>query len=34
MLENQIGKRYAEALSGSISDTGALEKALVHLQAF
>ena len=34
MLENQIGKRYAEALSGSISDTGALEKALGHLQAF
>ena len=34
MLENQIGKRYAEALSGSISDTGVLEKALGHLQAF
>jgi len=34
MLENQIGKRYAEALSGSIADTGALEKALENLQAF
>ena len=34
MLENQIGKRYAEALSGNISDTGALEKALANLQAF
>lgn len=34
MLENQIGKRYAEALSGNISDTGALEKALENLQAF
>ena len=34
MLENQVGKRYAEALSGNISDTGALEKALQDLQAF
>ena len=34
MLENQIGKRYAEALSGNISDTGALEKALENLKAF
>jgi F-type H+-transporting ATPase subunit delta len=34
MLENQIGKRYAEALSGNISDTGTLEKALENLKAF
>ena len=34
MLENQIGKRYAEALSGSISDDGALEKALGNLKSF
>ena len=34
MLENQIGKRYAEALSGSISDDGALEKALENLKSF
>ena len=34
MLENQIGKRYAEALSGNISDSGALEKALENLKAF
>ena len=34
MLENQIGKRYAEALSGNISDTGALEKTLEDLKAF
>jgi F-type H+-transporting ATPase subunit delta len=34
MLENQIGKRYAEALSGNISDTGVLEKALGNLRAF
>ena len=34
MLENQVGKRYAEALSGSISDDGALEKALENLKSF
>ncbi len=34
MLENQVGKRYAEALSRSISDTGSLEKALENLKAF
>ena len=34
MLENQVGKRYAEALSGNISDTGALEKALGSLRGF
>ena len=34
MLENQIGKRYAEALSGNILDTAALEKALENLKAF
>lgn len=34
MLENQVGKRYAEALSGNIPDTGALEKALESLKAF
>ncbi len=34
MLENQIGKRYAEALSANILDTGALEKALENLRAF
>ena len=34
MLENQIGKRYAEALSGNISNTGALEKALENMKAF
>ena len=34
MLENQVGKRYAEALSGNIIDTGALEKALESLKAF
>ena len=33
MLENQVGKRYAEALSGSISDDGALEKALESLKS-
>lgn len=33
MLENQVGKRYAEALSGSISDNGALEKALENLKS-
>ena len=34
MLENQVGKRYAEALSGNISDTGTLEKALENLRSF
>ena len=34
MLENQVGKRYAEALSVNISDTGMLEKALESLKAF
>jgi F-type H+-transporting ATPase subunit delta len=34
MLENQVGKRYAEALSGNISEAGALEKALESLKAF
>jgi len=34
MLENQVGKRYAEALSGNIPDAGALEKALGNLRAF
>ena len=34
MLENQVGKRYAEALSGNISDTSALEKALGNLRDF
>jgi len=34
MLENQVGKRYAEALSGNISDTVMLEKALESLKAF
>ena len=34
MLENQIGKRYAEALSGNISDSGELVKALESLKAF
>lgn len=34
MLENQVGKRYAEALSGNILDAGALEKALGNLKAF
>jgi len=33
MLENQVGKRYAEALSGNILDPGALEKALENLKA-
>ena len=33
MLENQVGNRYAEALSGSISDDGALEKALENLKS-
>ncbi len=34
MLENQVGKRYAEALSGNISDTAMLEKALENLRSF
>ncbi len=34
MLENQIGKRYAEALSGSITDGDVLEKALGNLKSF
>jgi len=34
MLENQVGKRYAEALSGSISDETMLEKSLESLRAF
>ncbi len=34
MLENQVGKRYAEALSGNISDTAMLEKALEKLRSF
>ncbi len=34
MLENQVGKRYAEALSGNISDEGVLEKALENLRSF
>jgi len=34
MLENQIGKRYAEALSETITDVAVLEKALKSLIAF
>jgi len=34
MLENQVGKRYAEALSANISDTSLLEKALENLKSF
>ena len=34
MLENQIGKRYAEALSGSIGDDSQLGVALKNLQDF
>jgi F-type H+-transporting ATPase subunit delta len=34
MLENQVGNRYAAALSGNISDAGELEKALESLKAF
>lgn len=34
MLENQVGKRYAEALSGNIEDDSQLEKALQDLEAF
>ncbi len=34
MLENQVGKRYAEALSGNIGDDSRLGEALENLQAF
>lgn len=34
MLENQVGKRYAEALSANISDASLLEKALESLKSF
>ncbi len=34
MIENQIGKRFAEALSESITDDQRLEKALENLQWF
>ena len=34
MLENQIGKRYAEALSGNIGDDSQLENALQSLKEF
>ena len=34
MLENQIGKRYAEALSGNISDDSQLGVALKNLKDF
>ena len=34
MIENVISKRYAEALSGSISDEGMLSRALENLKAF
>jgi len=34
MLENQVGKRYAEALSANISDASLLEKALENLKSF
>ena len=34
MLENQIGKRYAEALSGNIRDDSQLEDALQSLKEF
>lgn len=34
MLENQIGKRYAEALSGSIGDDSQLGVALKNLKDF
>ena len=34
MLENQVGKRYAEALSGNIEDDSQLENALQSLKAF
>ena len=34
MIENVISKRYAKALSGSISDEGTLKRALESLKAF
>ena len=34
MLENQIGKRYSEALSGSIDDDSQLGVALKNLKDF
>ena len=34
MIENQVGKRYAEALSGSISERAQLNSALENLKAF
>ena len=34
MLENQVGKRYAEALSGNIDDDSQLEGALQNLRDF
>ena len=34
MLENQVGKRYAEALSGHIGDDSQLGSALQNLKAF
>ncbi len=34
MFENQVGKRYAEALSNSIQDTSQLNPALESLQSF
>ena len=34
MIENIIGKRYAEALSASIDDEGLLHRALGNLKAF
>ncbi|MBT5470533.1 MAG: F0F1 ATP synthase subunit delta, partial [Nitrospina sp.] len=34
MLENQVGKRYAEALSGNIEDDSQLGNALQSLETF
>ena len=34
MLENQVGKRYAEALSGNIEENPQLGNALQSLEAF
>ena len=34
MLENQVGKRYAEALSGNIEENSKLGNALQSLEAF
>lgn len=34
MLENQIGKRYAEALSGSLTESAQLNPALDNLRSF